>query len=85
MATKLELTFSTKAPDGDAALVCLVGDKGELIPTLDKTLAAAIISAMSLAQFSGEDGKSLTLFLEQTAVVLVGAGKSLVKGRDAEA
>ena len=51
MATKLELSFSKMAPDGDTAIVCLVGSKGELIPTLDKTLAASIISAMSLAQF----------------------------------
>ena len=85
MATKLELSFSKMAPDGDTAIVCLVGSKGELIPTLDKTLAASIISAMSLAQFKGEDGKSLTLFLENTAVVLIGAGKSMVKGAGAEA
>ena len=85
MANKLDLTFSTAAPESEATLICLVGSKNEIIPTLDKSLAAAIISAMSLAQFSGENGKSLTLFLETTAVVLVGVGKSLSKGRDAEA
>ena len=63
MATKLDLTLTASPPEGDHALICLVGSKGALIPKLDKDLAAAVISAMSTARFTGEAGKSATLNL----------------------
>ena len=58
MASKLDLSFSLNAPEGDHAIICLVGDSGTLLPTLDKSLAASVIAAMSTASFTGEAGKS---------------------------
>ena len=84
MATKLDLTFSATHPDGEHALICLVGSKGALVPTLDKELAAAVISAMSTAKFTGEDGKTITLNLETRTVLLVGIGTALTAGLRAE-
>ena len=84
MATKLDLTLTATPPEGDHALICLVGSKGALIPKLDKDLAAAVISAMSTARFTGEAGKSATLNLEARTVVLVGTGDSLDQGLEAE-
>ena len=63
MATKLDLSLSASLPEGDHALICLVGGNGELVPSLDKDLAAAVISAMATAQFAGDEGKSITLNL----------------------
>lgn len=85
MASKLDLTFSKTAPDGDHAVICLVGAKGELLPTLDKSLAASVIAATATAQFTGESGKSLTLYIDSTTVILIGIGDNLVAGSDAEA
>ena len=84
MATKLDLTLTATPPEGDHALICLVGSKGALIPKLDKDLAAAVISAMSTTRFTGEAGKSATLNLEARTVVLVGTGDSLDQGLEAE-
>ena len=74
MASKLDLTFSTTAPEGDHALVCLVGTKGKLFPSLDKDVAASVIAAMATAQFTGEADKSITLHLEARTVILIGVG-----------
>ena len=56
MASKLDLTFSKTAPEGDHAVICLVGAKGKLFPELEKSFAAAVIAAMATAQFSGDSG-----------------------------
>ena len=85
MASKLDLTFSKTAPDGDHAVICLVGAKGELLPTLDKALAASVIAAMATAQFTGEAGKSLTLYIDSVTVILIGVGEGPASGTDAEA
>ena len=58
-------------------IICLVGDSGTLLPTLDKTLAASVIAAMSTAGFAGDKGKSLVLHLENANVLLIGVGKGL--------
>jgi len=85
MASKLDLNFSTAVPEGDHAVICLVGTKGNLFPSLDQTLAASVISAMATAQFTGEKEKSLTLHMEATTVVLIGVGDEVGAGSDAEA
>ena len=85
MATKLDLSLSASLAEGDHALICLVGGNGELVPSLDKDLAAAVISAMATAQFAGDEGKSITLNLEARTVVLVGTGTTLTAGSRAEA
>ena len=85
MASKLDLTFSKTAPDGDHAVICLVGAKGELLPSLDKALAASVIAAMATAQFTGEAGKSLTLYIDSVTVILIGVGEGPASGTDAEA
>ena len=85
MASKLDLTFSKTALDGDHAVICLVGAKGELLPKLDQAMAASVIAAMATAQFTGEAGKSLTLYIDSTTVILIGIGEALVSGSDAEA
>ena len=68
MASKLDLSFSPNAPEGDHAIICIVGDGGTLLPTLDKSLAASVIAAMSTANFKGDAGKSLTLHLELSLI-----------------
>ena len=85
MATKLDFSLSASLPEGDHALICLVGGNGELVPSLDKDLAAAVISAMATAQFAGDEGKSIALNLEARTVVLVGTGTALTAGTSAEA
>ena len=85
MASKLDLTFSSTAPDGDHAMVCLVGTKGKLFPALDKEVAAAVIAAMATAQFTGEADKSVTLHMETRTVVLIGVGDQPGAGSVAEA
>ena len=85
MSTKLDLSLSASLSEGDHALICLVGGNGELVPSLDKDLAAAVISAMATAQFAGDEGKSITLNLEARTVVLVGTGTTLTAGSSAEA
>ena len=85
MASKLDLTFSTTAPEGDHALVCLVGTKGKLFPSLDKDVAASVIAAMATAQFTGEADKSITLHLETRTVILIGVGDGVSAGSAAEA
>ncbi|MGB1357149.1 MAG: leucyl aminopeptidase, partial [Candidatus Puniceispirillaceae bacterium] len=47
-------------------------------------VAAAVIAAMSAAQFTGEANKSLTLFLEAGVFVLVGTGTEVGAGSVAE-
>ena len=84
MASKLDLSFSLNVPDGGQAIICLVAEGGRLLPTLDKAEAAAVIAAMSAAQFTGEANKSLTLFLETGVFVLVGTGAEVAAGSDAE-
>ena len=85
MASKLDLTFSTTAPEGDHALICLVGTKGKLFPSLDKDVAASVIGAMATAQFTGEAGKSITLHLETKTIILIGVGDGVSAGSAAEA
>ncbi|MEC8092016.1 MAG: M17 family peptidase N-terminal domain-containing protein [Pseudomonadota bacterium] len=85
MASKLDLTFSKTAPDGDHAVICLVGAKGELLPKLEKSLAASVIAAMATAQFTGEAGKSLTLYIGDRTVALIGIGEAVEAGAEAEA
>ena len=84
MATKLQFSFSSAAPKGDFATICLVGANGELIPHLDKDEAARVIAAMANAQFTGDTGKSLTLYGEDGCHILIGVGKGLRAGSDAE-
>ena len=84
MASKLDLSFSSNAPEGDHVIICLVGDGGTLLPTLDKSLAASVIAAMSTANFTGEAGKSLILHLESATVLLIGVGQGLKAGSEAE-
>lgn len=84
MASKLDLSFSPKIPEGGQAVICLVASGGTLLPTLDKAVAAAVIAAMSAAQFAGEANKSLTLFLEAGVFVLVGTGTEVGAGSVAE-
>ena len=84
MASKLDLSFSSTIPDGGQTVICLVAEGGTLLPTLDKAVAAAVISAMSAAQFTGEVNKSLTLFLEAGVFVLVGTGAGVEAGSAAE-
>ena len=84
MASKLDLSFSPNAPEGDHAIICIVGDGGTLLPTLDKSLAASVIAAMSTANFKGDAGKSLTLHLENVSVLLIGTGEGVKPGSDAE-
>ena len=71
MASKLDLTFSKTAPEGDHAVICLVGAKGKLFPELEKSFAAAVIAAMATAQFTGDSDKSLTLYIGDRTVVLI--------------
>ena len=78
MASKLDLSFSSSVPEGDHAIICIVGEGGTLLPTLDKTLAASVIAAMSTAGFAGDKGKSLTLHLENANVLLIGVGDDLL-------
>ena len=85
MASKLDLTFSKTAPEGDHAVICLVGAKGKLFPELEKSFAAAVIAAMATAQFTGDSGKSLTLYIGDRTVVLIGVGESVAPGAEAEA
>ena len=84
MASKLDLSFSSTIPDGGQTVICLVAEGGTLLPTLDKAVAAAVIAAMSAAQFTGEANKSLTLFLEAGVFVLVGTGAGVEAGSAAE-
>ncbi|MEC8643263.1 MAG: leucyl aminopeptidase [Pseudomonadota bacterium] len=84
MASKLDLTFSSHVPDGGQAVICLVAAGGTLLPTLDKAAAAAVIAAMSAAQFTGEPNKSLTLFLGTGVFVVIGTGAEIGAGSAAE-
>ena len=85
MANKLELKFSSKQPKGTAATVCLVGDDGALLPKLDRDLAAKVVAAMAAAGFKGKKDKSLTLYVDDMAVVLVGTGAAPKAGTGAQA
>ena len=62
MANKLKLALSSAAPEGDVVTICLIGTNSTIIPHLDKTAAAGLIAAIGAAQFTGEKGKSLTLY-----------------------
>ena len=84
MASKLDLSFSPNIPEGDHAVICLVAEGGTILPNLDKNVAASTIAAMSAAQFTGDDDKSLTLFLETRVVMLIGIGAGVTAGSNAE-
>jgi leucyl aminopeptidase len=84
MASKLDLSFSSNVPEGSQATICLVAEGGTLLPTLDKSMAAAVIAGMSAAQFTGEANKSLTLFLEAGVFILIGTGSGVEPGSAAE-
>ena len=84
MASKLDLSFSPNIPEGDHAVICLVAEGGTILPNLDKNVAASTIAAMSAAQFTGDDDKSLTLFLETGVVMLIGIGAGVTAGSNAE-
>lgn len=84
MASKLDLSFSCNIPEGDHAVICLVAEGGTILPNLDKNVAASTIAAMSAAQFTGDDNKSLTLFLEAGVIVLIGIGAGVTAGSNAE-
>ena len=60
MATKLDLSLSASLPEGDHALICLVGGNGELVPSLDKDLAAAVILDRNNVPKGIKDSKLLT-------------------------
>ena len=59
MPVKLQLSFAKTAPKGDTTTICLIGKNGEIIPHLEKDIAAYLIAAMATAQFTGKSGKSL--------------------------
>ena len=84
MPVKLQLSFTTSAPQGDVATICLVGGDGALMPRLDGDVAAQLIAAMTTARFKGKAGKSLTVYTAQSCFILIGVGDALAPGTKAE-
>jgi len=84
MANKVTLEISTAAPEGDFAIICLIGTNAKIIPHLEKEQAAELIAAMGAAQFTGKSGSTLTLYLAQKTYLLVGIGDGVEAGRNAE-
>ncbi len=84
MPVKLQLSFVKTAPKGDITMICLIGKNGEIIPHLEKDVAAYLIAAMATAQFTGKSGKSLVIYADQNSYLLIGTGDKLAAGAEAE-
>ena len=84
MPVKLQLSFAKTAPKGDFTTICLIGKNGEIIPHLEKDVAAYLIAAMATAQFTGKFGKSLVIYADQNSYLLIGTGDKLAAGTEAE-
>jgi len=84
MPTKLQLSFAKDAPKGDVITICLIGKDNQLMPSLDKDVAAHLIDAMTALQFTGAFGKSMLVYHNQKSYLLVGVGKKLDAGKSAE-
>ncbi|MDC3234927.1 leucyl aminopeptidase [Candidatus Puniceispirillum sp.] len=84
MPSKLKLSFSKTSLKGDVTTICLIGKNGEIIPHLEKNIAAHLIRTMALAQFTGKFGKSLMVYTDTTSYLLIGTGDKLVTGTEAE-
>ena len=84
MPVKLQISFTTSAPQGDVATICLVGGDGALMPRLDGDVAAQLIAAMTTARFKSKAGKSLTVYTAQSCFILIGVGDKLAPGTKAE-
>ena len=65
-------------------IICLIGRNGEIIPRLDKNLAAHLIRTMTLAQFKGKSGESLMIYTDTNSYLLIGTGDKLAAGNEAE-
>ena len=84
MPAKLKLSFSKTSPKGDVTTICLIGKNGEIIPRLEKNIAAHLIRIMAQAQFSGKYGNSLTIYTDTNSYLLIGTGDKLAAGTEAE-
>ena len=84
MPAKLKLSFSKTSPKGDVTTICLIGKNGEIIPYLEKDVAAHLIRTMALAQFTGKSGKSLMIYTDTNSYLLIGTGDKLTAGTEAE-
>ena len=84
MPTKLKLSFRKTAPKGDYTTICLVGKNGEIIPHLEKDVAAHLIGVMATAQFKGKFGKSLLIYTDKSSYLMIGTGDELLPGVVAE-
>ena len=84
MPVKLQLSFAKIAPKGDITKICLIGKNGEIIPHLEKDVAAYLIAAMATAQFTGKSGKSLVIYAERNSYLLIGTADKLAAGTEAE-
>ena len=84
MPTKLQLNFSKFCPKGDVTTICLIGKNGDIIPRLQKDVAAHLIRTMALAQFTGEPGKSMMVYTDTSSYLLLGTGDKLAAGIEAE-
>ncbi len=84
MPAKLKLSFSKAAPKGDITTICLIGKNGEIIPHLEKDIAAYLIGSMAIAKFTGKFGKSLLIYTDANSYLLIGTGDKLAAGSEAE-
>jgi leucyl aminopeptidase len=84
MPTKLQLSFNADAPKGDFMTICLIGEGGQIIPSLDQDVAAYLIDAMAALKFNGDTGKTMLAFNDRTSYLLVGIGAVLNHGTAAE-
>ena len=84
MPAKLKLSFSKTSPKGDVTTICLIGKNAEIIPRLEKNIAAHLIRTMALAQFTGKSGKSLMIYTDINSYLLIGTGDKLGAGTEAE-
>ncbi len=84
MPAKLQLSFSNAIPKGDMTTICLIGKNGEIIPHLEKDVAAHLIGAMATAQFTGKWGKSLLIYTGTSSYLLMGTDGKMAAGKEAE-
>jgi leucyl aminopeptidase len=84
MPAKLKLSFSKTVPKGDITTICLIGKNGEIVPHLDKDVAAYLIRAMAISKFTGKFGKSLLIYTDAKSYLLIGIGNKLEAGTEAE-
>ena len=84
MPTKLQLSFAADTPKGDVITICLIGDGGRIVPSLDQDVAAYLIDAMVALKFTGAAGKTMLAYHDRTRYLLVGIGATLNAGKAAE-